>query len=176
MAEGWEWVQIQAKSCPQCGQNPASARPTELGAAGVAESVAWRSFLLAADDNYLRTNPTIDVWSPLQYGMHVRDMLRVFGDRILLAIRDDNPTVPWFDPGAEGWRRYNEMNPSDVAAEVDRQAERLAVILEDCQESDWDRRAMRDGVDSFTVAGMACFAVHEAHHHLLDADGELAAR
>jgi hypothetical protein len=32
---------------------------------------------------------------------------------------------------------------------------------------------MRDGVDRFTVAGLGCFAVHEARHHLRDATGEL---
>ena len=30
-----------------------------------------------------------------------------------------------------------------------------------------------DGVYKFTVAGLASYAVHEAHHHLLDADGTL---
>ncbi len=66
--EGWQWVRIQDRACPQCGQDPAA-----------------------------------DVCSPIQYGAHVRDMVRVFGDRILLA----------------------------------------------------------------------CFAVHEAHHHLLDAQGRI---
>ena len=32
----------------------------------------------------------------------------------------------------------------------------------------------QDGVYTFTVAGLACCAVHEAHHHLLDANGTLA--
>ena len=30
-----------------------------------------------------------------------------------------------------------------------------------------------DGVYQFTVAGLASYAVHESHHHLLDADGTL---
>ena len=175
MSEGREWVRIQKDPCPQCGQDPASAPVRSLGAMGRDESVAWGTFLLAADDTYLRANPAAGVWSPLQYGVHVRDMLRVFGDRILLAVSEDNPSVPWFDPGEEEWRRYNEMNPGDVASDIDRQAERLAAILHDRHEEDWIRTAMRDGVDRFTVTGMACFAVHEAHHHLLDANGQLNA-
>ena len=31
----------------------------------------------------------------------------------------------------------------------------------------------RDGVFTFTVHGQACYALHEAHHHLLDAEGTL---
>ena len=30
-----------------------------------------------------------------------------------------------------------------------------------------------DGVYQFTVAGLASYAVHESHHHLLDAKGTL---
>jgi hypothetical protein len=111
MAEGWEWIRIQTVSCPQCGHDPASMPPSELGAACSVESLAWRIFLGEADGDYLRVSPASDVWSPLQYGMHVRDMLRVFGDRILLAISEDHPSVPWFDPGEQEWRRYNEMKP-----------------------------------------------------------------
>jgi hypothetical protein len=47
--------------------------------------------------------------------------------------------------------------------------------LDERQDADWTRVAQRDGVDGFTVAGMGCFAVHEAHHHLLDASGDLMA-
>ena len=41
----------------------------------------------------------------------------------------------------------------------------------------WDRTLVRDGgkdgVFTFTVHGQACYALHESHHHLLDADGTL---
>jgi hypothetical protein len=40
-------------------------------------------------------------------------------------------------------------------------------------QSVWSRIARRDGVDRFTVAGLACFGLHEAHHDLLDAEGRL---
>jgi hypothetical protein len=43
--------------------------------------------------------------------------------------------------------------------------------------SSWSRTVINDrgvyGVCTFTMAGLACNAVHEAHHHLLDATGTL---
>ncbi len=136
-------------------------------------SAGWKEFLQTADDSYLRTNPAADVWSPIQYGAHVRDMVRVFGDRILLAVREENPTVGWFDPGPEGWDRYNRMPVDELIADLEDQVRRFAAIVAERRAGDWDRTAMRDGVDRFTVSGLACFAVHEAHHHLLDAQGRI---
>lgn len=174
-AEGWEWTLIQSHPCPQCGQHPAAAPPAALGDEAIESAAAWRAFLTDghATDGYLRANPRPGVYSPMQYGAHSRDMLLVFGDRILMAVEEDDPVVPWFDPGPEGWTAYNRLDPADLADDLDVQAERLARILADRSGPDWTRTARRDGVDSFTVAGLACFAVHEAHHHLLDADGSI---
>ena len=172
--EGWEWIRIQQDPCPQCGQHPGSLAPAALAGAALESAAGWRSFLDRDDDAHLRTNPGPGVWSPIQYGAHVRDMLLVFGDRMLLAVREDDPSVPWFDPGEEGWLGYNRLEREVLAADIERQAQRLATIIGERSEADWSRTARRDGVDRFTVAGLACFGVHEAHHHLLDAEGTLS--
>lgn len=171
--EGWQWTRIQTDPCPQCGQHPAGQPPTTLGRMALGSAAAWRSFLSEADDAHLRASPSPDVWSPLQYGAHSRDMLQVFGDRILLAVSEEDPVVPWFDPGPDGWARYNLLDPAQLADELDTSAGRLASIVAERTEHDWNRTARRDGVDRFTVAGLACFGVHEAHHHLLDANGSI---
>lgn len=171
--EGWQWTRIQTDPCPQCGHHPAAEPPTTLGRMALDSAATWRSFLSEADEAYLRASPSPDVWSPLQYGAHSRDMLQVFGDRILLAVGEEDPVVPWFDPGPEGWVRYNLLDPYELADELDTSAGRLASIVAERAEHDWKRTARRDGVDRFTVAGLACFAVHEAHHHLLDANGSI---
>ena len=50
-------------------------------------------------------------------------------------------------------------------------------ILDELEPEQWSLTMIRDGgadgVYTFTVAGLASYAVHEAHHHLLDADGTL---
>jgi hypothetical protein len=172
--EGWEWVRIQSDPCPQCGLDLAARPVGALGAAGVEAANAWGRFLVTADGAALRRHPAPGVWSPLQYGLHVRDMYRVFGDRIQVAVAEDDPRVAWFDPGEDEWRRYDTVDQRAAASAIEGQGVRLAAILDGLGPGDWDRTARRDGVDRFTVAGLACFAVHEAHHHLLDATGDLA--
>jgi hypothetical protein len=51
---------------------------------------------MQADGTFLRTNPEAEVFvfSPLQYGAHVRDMLKVYGDRMVLGLEQDKPTSP----------------------------------------------------------------------------------
>jgi hypothetical protein len=172
-SEGWEWVRIQSDPCPQCGHDPARLRVDALGAATREAAADWRTFLESADTEQLRRSPAPDVWTPLQYAFHTRDMLVVFGERIELACREDDPAVPWFDPGEEAWRAYNEADPARAAAVIEQAAEGFGSTLGRLKEGDWSRSARRDGVDRFTVAGLACFGLHEAQHHLLDADGTL---
>jgi hypothetical protein len=65
----------------------------------------------------------------------------------------------------------------ELADDIEAQARRLAGILDSLEPEDWSRRMIRDGgsdgVFEFTVLGLANYAVHESHHHLLDADGTL---
>jgi hypothetical protein len=148
-----------------------------LGAQLLDLAGSWRAFLLGADDTYLRTNPAPGIFSPIQYGAHVRDIQRVYGDRILLMLKEDDPVFPQFNPDEDAWNGYNRLNPASLAGDIEGQAGRLAGILEQLEPDDWSRTMTRDGghdgVYQFTVAGLASYAVHESHHHLLDANGTL---
>jgi hypothetical protein len=178
--EGWEWPRAATDECPQCGLHAGAQPPEMLGAMAVELAADWREFLRGADDEYLRTNPEPGVFSPIQYGAHVRDILRVYGDRVLLAVAQDDPEVPTFHPSEEAWAAYNALDCAELAADLEAQADRLEVILDALDDAAWSRTMTRralvsgtDGVYRFTVAGIASYAVHEAHHHLLDADGTL---
>jgi DinB superfamily len=159
----------------------AAAFPREsLGPALLDSVAAWRRFLESADETSLRTNPKPGVFSPIQYGAHVRDIVRVYCDRIELAVAEDSPTFPQFNPSSEVVEGYNTLGVGELADDLDEQAQRLAAILGDLRDDQWDRTLTRDGgtdgVFVFTVHGQACYAVHESHHHLLDAAGELPQR
>jgi hypothetical protein len=138
---------------------------------------SWRVFLVEADDRYLRTNPAPGVFSPVQYGAHVRDIQRVYGDRIVLMLTQDDPVFPQFNPDEDAWDGYNRLDAGALADDIEAQAGRLAAILEQLEPEEWSRTMTRDGgrdgVYQFTVAGLASYAVHESHHHLLDASGTL---
>jgi hypothetical protein len=175
--EGWQWARAQTDECPQCGLHPGAMDHAVLGGQLVELAGDWRAFLVAADDTYLRTNPAPGVFSPMQYGAHVRDIQRVYGDRIQLMLREGSPVFPQFNPDEDAWSGYNRLDRGALADDIDAQARRLRRILEGLRPEDWSRTMTRDGgsdgVYEFTVAGLASYAVHESHHHLLDANGTL---
>jgi hypothetical protein len=148
-----------------------------LGEELMASAANWRTFLISADDDYLRTVPGPGIFSPLQYGAHVRDIQQVYGDRILLMLQEDSPVFPQLNPDEGEWDRYNRLEAGALAEDIDAQARRLAGILATLEPEDWSRTMIRDGggdgVFEFTVVGLANYAVHESHHHLLDANGTL---
>ena len=176
--EGWQWHRIQTDPCPQCGYHPAAQPPNCLGEVAVELAAAWREFLLQADDESLRTTPEPGVFSPIQYGAHVRNMVGVAGDRMLLGIEQDSPVVPMHNPPQDEWASYNSLGREELAAQLEAQAQRLAKIVADMDPSAWSRTVINDrgvyGIYSFTLAGLACNAVHESYHHLLDAKGTLS--
>jgi hypothetical protein len=175
--EGWQWHRIQMDACPQCGYHPAALPPSVLGDVVVQKASDWRQFLVHSDDTYLRTSPEPGVFSPMQYGAHVRGMLMVAGDRMLLGIEQNDPVVPIFNPPQEEWESYNSLDSEQLAADIETQARRLAEIIGGLDESGFSRTIINDrgiyGIYSFTLAGLGCNAAHEAHHHLLDAKGTL---
>ena len=175
--EGWQWARAQTDRCPQCGQHPGVMERDALGSELLDSAAAWRTFLLSADDAYLRGVPRPGIFSPIQYGAHVRDIQRAYADRILLMLEDDNPVFPQLNPDEAAWNAYNRLGPEELADDIEAQARRLASILDTLQPGDWSRTMIRDGgsdgVFEFTVVGLANYAVHESHHHLLDANGSL---
>ncbi len=177
LGEGWQWHRIQAEPCPQCGDYPAALSPSSLGACAVERATAWRDFLRAADEGYLRRSPAFGVFSPIQYGAHVRNILQVYTDRMLLGVERENPVVPIHNPPDEEWESYNRLDREMLAADIEAQARRLANVVEAMDPSAWSRIVTNDrgsyGVYTFTISGLACNAVHEAYHHLLDAKGML---
>ena len=175
--EGWEWPRIQTDPCPQCGDHPGALDPARLGDLARERAAGWREFLDTTDEAYLRVIPGPAIFSPLQYGAHVRDILRVYRERMELGLREDSPSFPTFNPPDEAWAAYNRMDPAELAADIEAQADRLAAVVSGIGPEQWSRTVVSnrggDGVYSFTIAGLACNAVHEAHHHLLDATGAL---
>jgi hypothetical protein len=175
--EGWQWARAQTDRCPQCGLHPADMKRDALGDELLESAAAWRAFLLSGHDLSLRTIPGPGIFSPIQYGAHVRDIQRVYGDRILLMLQEDSPVFPQLNPDEDEWNRYNRLEALELAADIETQARRLAGILSSLQPDDWSRTMIRDGgsdgVFEFTVVGLANYAVHESHHHLLDANGTL---
>jgi hypothetical protein len=151
--------------------------PQSLGGIAVELASEWHGFLVSADEPYLRHIPEPGVNSPIQYAAHVRDIMKVYGERMALGLAQDSPTVPIFNPPQATWEEYNRADPEQLAADIQARAARLSEIVDEVEPGQWNRIVINDrgqyGVYTFTIAGLARNVVHEAYHHLLDAKGTL---
>jgi hypothetical protein len=154
-------------ACQKCGFSYAVAR-AEIVPSLRSDARAFLEQLDRIDYTAVRTRPLPDVWSPLEYGCHVRDVLRVQRERVLLARRE---TEPAFAPMRRDERavedRYNAQDPAQVAAELREAADAFVSVLEDLDEAVW----MRTGVYNYpeptvrTVEWIAIHTDHELRHH-----------
>ncbi|MFI1988928.1 FtsK/SpoIIIE domain-containing protein [Actinoplanes sp. NPDC020271] len=155
--------------CAECGFTYTSVPPAELPARLRAAGSLYAAALLAATD--LRRRPEPDVWSPLEYTCHVRDMLRVQRDRLDPALRTDSPA---FTPMGRDERALrddcNGQDPYVVLTDLDLAAESLAAAFAALSPAELARPCVdnRPGTTTRDLLWVGRHTVHEIVHHLQD--------
>jgi hypothetical protein len=155
--------------CEECGfayeltEAPLAAGSVVDGAKELAALLLLRGELRRRRDHA--------VWSPLEYGCHLRDVLLVQRERVLLARRADCPS---FDPMGRDERvehdGYAAQDPRDVARQLTDAATLFSNVLSRLGDDDWDRtvRYNYPGLAERSLRWVAVHTVHEVRHHLLD--------
>ena len=104
---------------------------------------------------------------------HVRDVCRVFHERLRLMRTQDSPRFPNWDQDATAVRaRYGEQDPIMVAQELVDAAEAMANELDQVSDIEWTRRGIRSDGSTFTIDSLARYFMHDPVHHLYDVTGE----
>nr|WP_159923580.1 MULTISPECIES: DinB family protein [Nocardia] len=132
--------------------------------------------LLGSDSGRLRQRGKPDVWSPLEYACHMRDVLLAQRERVLEARRSDNPTVtPMGRDERVEYDGYAEQNPADVARQIRDAALLFANVLERLGDDDWERtlRFPYPEPDERSLRWLAVHTLHELRHHLVDMHRQL---
>ncbi|GAB3040844.1 maleylpyruvate isomerase N-terminal domain-containing protein [Parafrigoribacterium mesophilum] len=161
-----DWTWVLRRPCPQCGFDAAAFEPREVAGKIRANAKQWPAVLQRADAA-VRLHP--DVWSAVEYGAHVRDVLRLFKYRVALMLQSDDPTFPSWDGDALAVaERYSEQEPVRVAAELEQAAAEYAAELDSVPEHAWSRTGRRGDGALFTVASLALYSAHDPMHHLWD--------
>lgn len=161
-----DWTWVLQRPCEQCGFDAGAFAPDEVAARIRENADAWPDVLARAD---AAVRPSADVWSPLEYAAHVRDVLRLFRYRIALMLAEDDPTFPSWDGDALAVaERYGEQDPARVAAELRAAAAEYADLLDTIPQDAWSRRGRRGDGTAFTVASLATYSAHDPMHHLRD--------
>lgn len=119
----------------------------------------------------LRARPAVDVWSPLEYACHVRDVLVVQRGRLDLIQDELNPDLPPMGREERVMRdRYNEQEPLVVAEDLSAAARLLADRFDDLDDDGWSRRGTYHWPTptSRSVEWIGRQTVHEGEHHFED--------
>ena len=113
--------------------------------------------------------PRPDVWSVLEYGCHVRDVCRVFDQRLRLMLAQDDPFFPNWDQDATALaQRYWTQNPAVVTAALSEAADTIARTFKSVDVDQWSRPGRRSNGTVFTVHSLARYFLHDLVHHLHD--------
>jgi hypothetical protein len=119
----------------------------------------------------VRSRPAPDVWSRLEYACHVRDVLLVQRERVLLARRVQLPEV---EPMGRDERvdhdGYGGQDPLDVARQLVDAAGLFAGVLRRLPVEAWERTVVYNWPvrAERSLRWVAVNALHEVRHHLGD--------
>jgi hypothetical protein len=168
-----DWTWVLERPCPDCGLDTPAVDPTRVADMVRDNAQAWRRVL--ADTAAVRSRPAPEVWSPLEYACHVRDVFTLFDERLALMLHDDDPLFAnWDQDETAVVDRYGEQDPVTVAAGLKRAAEVLAGSFAAVRGDQWERPGRRSDGARFTVGSFARYFIHDPVHHLWDVSGRRA--
>ena len=135
---------------------------------------AWRPLL---DGNRrLADRPSDDRWSALEYACHVRDVYRLYDERLTLMRTLDAPTFPNWDQDVTAVEdRYNTQDPIVVVTDLEAAARQLADNFDAVTGDAWQRTGLRSDGAHFTIESFARYLIHDPVHHLDDVERGFAA-
>ncbi|MER6594696.1 DinB family protein [Micromonospora purpureochromogenes] len=155
--------------CDECGFDYAGVSAADLPRLLAAAGERYATALGGVAD--VRRRPAEGVWSPLEYTCHVRDVLRVQTDRLVLALTADQPE---FTPMGRDERAvtdaYNEQDPPVVLAALATAATGLAARFSALDQADLARTGVYPWPEprARTLLWLGQHTIHETEHHLLD--------
>jgi len=109
------------------------------------------------------------MWSALEYGCHVRDVFRIFNQRLILMLTEDNPRFENWDQNITAIEdRYDEQDPAIVAQELADAGKALAEGFDSVGPDAWSRTGRRSDGAEFTIDSFSRYLLHDPVHHVYD--------
>lgn len=164
-----DWTWVLQRPCRDCGFD-ADAVPTDQFAELLRSTTERWSAVLRRPDVAHRAQP--DVWSALEYGAHIRDVHRIFNERVQAMLTEETPTFANWDQDATALaERYGEQDPIEVELALIEAAGEIAGRYADVGADAWERAGLRSNGTAFTVASIGRYHLHDVVHHLWDVRG-----
>jgi len=160
--KNWTWV--LERPCPDCGFDASSFDVGTIMAALDDNARRWEAVLRRGETT---ERPKPDVWSPLEYACHVRDVFRIFETRLRRMIVEDGPRFANWDQDETAVEdNYHAQDPAVVARVLRAHADSLAATYGTV--TDWTRTGHRSDGATFTIDSFTRYLLHDPLHHLWD--------
>lgn len=165
-----DWTWVLERPCPECGFDATAFDRELVGSMILSNAAAWQRVLRG---RAVELRPRDDAWSPLEYACHVRDVFRIYDERLRLMLTEDGPQYPNWDQDATAVAdNYFGQDPVVVAGELVAAAARISERFDGVTGEQWERPGTRgDGARS-TVESFARYLIHDPVHHLFDVGRE----
>jgi hypothetical protein len=161
-----DWTWVLQRPCPECGLDTTGVDREDVASLLRDNAAAWQEVLTRED---VGRRPDERTWSPLEYACHVRDVFRVFSERLRLMLTTEDPHYPnWDQDHTAVEDRYCEQDPRRVSLELAEAAEKLAAEFDSVSGAQWQRTGKRSDGARFTVETFARYFLHDPVHHLHD--------
>jgi uncharacterized damage-inducible protein DinB len=161
-----DWTWVLDRPCDECGFDSGDYSREDVSTYILANLAEWQHQLMRDD---VRVRPSETQWSVLEYGCHVRDVYRIFFERITLMRNEDVPVFANWDQDQTAIDDdYAAQDPAVVATELSVAAETLARLLDAVQNDEWPRRGTRSNGSQFTIESISIYMLHDSLHHLWD--------
>ncbi len=161
-----DWTWTLQRPCPDCGFDAQSVPTADIAPLTSASTAPWAPVL---ERESARDRPAPAVWSALEYACHVRDVCRIFADRVELMLEQDRPQfASWDQDETAVADRYGEQDPSVVSGEVQEAAAVVAACFAAVRDDQWQRTGLRSDGSEFTVHTLGQYFLHDLTHHLID--------
>jgi len=158
------------EECAQCGFVYDLSKAATAGAA-INERVGVAVAVLRDREVDVRSRRQPAVWSALEYGCHLRDVLLVQRERVLAALRVDRPDYPAMGRDERVVHDgYADQVPADVARQLADAAQMFGTVLGRLSDDDWNRTLLYHFLETSerSLRWVAVHTLHEAQHHLGD--------
>ena len=80
--DGKDWTWVLLRPCPECRLDTRTVDPHDVAGMLRANAASWRDVLTVRSTEELRRRPDPSTWSALEYACHVRDVCRIFHQRL----------------------------------------------------------------------------------------------
>jgi hypothetical protein len=161
-----DWTWVLDRPCEDCGFDPAAVSAAELPDLLHENTRGWYAVLADADH---AVRPAPHVWSRLEYACHVRDVHRIFAERVRLMLDEDDPEFEnWDQDEAALEGDYGVQDPAAVGTDLVENAALAAAVYASVAQDQWDRVGRRSNGSRFTVETIGRYHLHDVVHHLWD--------